>query len=46
MLGKKVLLIGLDLRKHELTKSLNSIIVQAMSTYLSGNCEFEEVISK
>jgi tyrosine-protein kinase Etk/Wzc len=47
MLGKKVLLIGLDLRKPRINKlfeSDNTTI--GMSNYLSSNCAYEEVIKK
>lgn len=46
MLGKKTLLIGLDLRKprvHKILKLSNDV---GMSTYLSGNSRFDEVIQK
>lgn len=44
MLGKKVLLIGLDLRKPRLNKLFESDDSPGMSTYLSGNCKYEDVI--
>lgn len=46
MLGKKVLLIGLDLRKPRINKSFEFEDSPGMSTYLSGNCNYEEVIKK
>ena len=45
MVGKKVLLIGLDLRKPHLDKILNSDDNETgMSTYLSGNSRYEDII--
>lgn len=44
MLGKKVLLIGLDLRKPRINKVFEYNDSPGMSTFLSGNCEFEEII--
>ena len=46
MLGKKVLLIGLDLRKPRINKVFESHNSPGMSTYLSGNCSFEEIVIK
>jgi capsular exopolysaccharide synthesis family protein len=46
MLGKKVLLIGLDLRKPRINKIFEFEDSPGMSTYLSGNCNFEEIIKK
>jgi tyrosine-protein kinase Etk/Wzc len=46
MLGKKVLLIGLDMRKPRINKIFEFDSNPGMSTFLSGNCEFEEVIQK
>jgi capsular exopolysaccharide synthesis family protein len=46
MLGKKVLLIGLDLRKPRINKIFEYEKVTGMSTYLSGNCGYEEIIRK
>ena len=46
MMNKKVLIIGLDLRKprvHDVLKASNS---SGMSNYLSGNASFEDVIVK
>lgn len=45
-LGKKVLLIGLDLRKPRLHAVLGINNNEGLSTYLSGNCEFEAVIKE
>ena len=45
MVGKKVLLIGFDLRRPRINKVFgydNSC--SGMSTYLSGNCEYEEIV--
>lgn len=44
MLGKKVLLVGLDLRKPRIDKAFTFQSSLGMSTYLSGNCKFEDVI--
>jgi len=44
MLGKKVLLVGLDLRKPRIDKAFEFDTSPGMSTYLSGNCKYEEVI--
>jgi tyrosine-protein kinase Etk/Wzc len=44
MLGKRVLLIGLDLRKPRIHKILGIDNSEGMSTYLSNNCQFEDVI--
>lgn len=44
LLGKKVLLIGLDLRKPRIHKILGINNNEGMSTYLSSNCEYEDVI--
>lgn len=46
MLGKKVLLLGLDLRKPRINKVLEFENSPGMSTYLSSNCEFEDIIKK
>lgn len=46
MLGKKVLLIGLDLRKPRINKVFEFDKSPGMSTYLSGNCGYEEIIKK
>jgi capsular exopolysaccharide synthesis family protein len=44
LLGKKVLLIGLDLRKPRIHRILGINNDKGMSTYLSSNCEFDDVI--
>ena len=44
MLGKKVLLIGLDLRKPRINKVFEFQDSPGMSAYLSGNCDYEETI--
>jgi tyrosine-protein kinase Etk/Wzc len=46
LLGKKVLLIGLDLRKPRINKIFEFEGSPGMSTYLSGNCEYEEIIKE
>ncbi len=46
MLGKKVLLIGLDLRKPRINKVFEFEKSPGMSTYLSGNCAYNEIIKK
>jgi capsular exopolysaccharide synthesis family protein len=46
MLGKKVLLIGLDLRKPRINKVFEFEESPGMSTFLSGNCDFEEIIKE
>jgi tyrosine-protein kinase Etk/Wzc len=46
MLGKRVLLIGLDLRKPRINKILEFEDSPGMSAYLSGNCKYEEVIKQ
>ncbi len=46
MLGKKVLLIGLDLRKPRINKVFEYENSPGMSTYLSGNCSYEEIIKE
>jgi len=46
MLGKKVLLIGLDLRKPRINKVFEFHDSPGMSTFLSGNCTYEEIIQK
>jgi len=46
MLGKKVLLIGLDLRKPRINKVFQFENSPGMSTFLSGNCTYEEIIQK
>ena len=44
MLGKRVLLIGLDLRRPRINKVLEFDESPGMSTYLSGNCNYEDII--
>jgi tyrosine-protein kinase Etk/Wzc len=46
MLGKKVLLIGLDMRKPRINEIFEFDNSPGMSTYLSGNCDYEEIIKK
>jgi tyrosine-protein kinase Etk/Wzc len=46
MLGKKVLLIGLDLRKPRIHKVFNMENEEGMSSYLSNNCEYKDVIKE
>jgi tyrosine-protein kinase Etk/Wzc len=46
MLGKKVLLIGLDLRKPRIHRILGISNDVGLSTYLSRNCDYESVIKK
>lgn len=45
-LGKKVLLIGLDLRKPRIHKVFDMPNTMGMSNYLSNGCEYDEVIQK
>ncbi len=46
LLGKKTLLVGLDLRKPRIHKILGVSNTTGMSTFLSGNDKFEEIIHK
>jgi capsular exopolysaccharide synthesis family protein len=46
MLGKKVLLIGLDLRRPRINKVFEFDDSPGMSTYLSGGCDYEDLIRK
>jgi tyrosine-protein kinase Etk/Wzc len=46
MLGKKVLLIGLDLRKPGLNKIFDIPNDSGMSTYLSGNNGYDDIIKE
>ncbi len=46
MLGKKVLLVGLDLRKPRINMVFEFGNSPGMSTYLSGNCDYEEIIKQ
>ena len=45
-LGKKVLLIGLDLRRPRIHEVLGIDNTEGLSTYLCGNCEYEDVIKE
>jgi len=45
-LGKKVLLIGLDLRRPRIHELLGIDNDEGLSTYLSGNCGYEDVIKE
>jgi len=44
MLGKKVLLVGLDLRKPRMDKIFENDGLEGMSTFLSDECSFDSVI--
>jgi capsular exopolysaccharide synthesis family protein len=46
LLGKKVLLVGLDLRKPRIHKVFEIENGNGLSTYLSGNCEYEDLIQE
>ena len=46
MLGKKVLLVGLDLRKPGLERIFKSSRDTGMSTFLSNSSEYEAIIRK
>ena len=46
MLGKKVLLIGLDLRRPRIHKVLGLDNSVGLSTYLIGNCGYDDVIKE
>ena len=46
LLGKKTLLVGLDLRKPRIHKILGTDNSLGMSTFLSSNNKFEEIIQK
>jgi capsular exopolysaccharide synthesis family protein len=46
LLGKKTLLVGLDLRKPRIHKILGIDNSAGMSTFLSSNSKFEEIIQK
>jgi tyrosine-protein kinase Etk/Wzc len=44
LLGKKVLLVGLDLRKPRIHRVLGIDNSEGLSTFLSSSCEYSEVI--
>jgi capsular exopolysaccharide synthesis family protein len=44
MLGKKVLLVGLDLRKPRINKIFECDNSPGMSSFLIGDCEYKEII--
>lgn len=46
MLGKKTLLVGLDLRKPRLNKLLGFSVEGGLSTFLIGDATFEEITNK
>jgi capsular exopolysaccharide synthesis family protein len=46
LLGKKVLLIGLDLRKPRIHRIIGIDNSEGLSTYLSCNCEYDDVIKE
>lgn len=46
MLGRKTLLIGLDLRKPRIHRILGLHNNDGMSTFLSGNSKFDDIIQK
>jgi capsular exopolysaccharide synthesis family protein len=46
LLGKRVLLIGLDLRKPRINKVFEFDESPGMSAYLSGNCGYDDIIRK
>jgi tyrosine-protein kinase Etk/Wzc len=46
LLGKKVLLVGLDLRRPRLHRVLGIDNSEGLSTYLIGNCEYDKVIKE
>jgi capsular exopolysaccharide synthesis family protein len=46
LLDKKVLLIGLDLRKPRIHRFFDVQNTEGMSTFLSGNCDYKDVIQK
>lgn len=46
MLGKKVLLVGLDLRRPRIHKILGIDNSEGLTSYLIGNCEYENVIKE
>lgn len=46
LLGKKTLLVGLDLRKPRIHRILGMDNTEGMSTYLSGNTSYADIIKK
>jgi tyrosine-protein kinase Etk/Wzc len=46
MLGKKVLLVGLDLRKPRIHKVFSIGNGDGMSSFLSGNCDYSSIIKE
>lgn len=46
LLGKKTLLVGLDLRKPRIHRILRADNSTGMSTFLSGNGKYEDIIQK
>jgi len=46
MLGKRVLLVGLDLRKPRINRVFEFEESPGMSAFLSGNCDYDEIIKK
>ncbi len=46
MLGRKTLLVGLDLRKPRIHKILGLDNAEGMSTFLSSNSKYDEIIQK
>ena len=46
LLGRKTLLVGMDLRKPRIHKILGMDNSEGMSTFLSGNSKYEDVIRK
>jgi tyrosine-protein kinase Etk/Wzc len=46
LLGKKTLLIGLDLRKPRINKILAPLSVDGLSSYLIGETDFEKIVNK
>jgi tyrosine-protein kinase Etk/Wzc len=46
LLGKKVLLVGLDLRRPRIHKILGIDNSEGLTNYLIGNCKYEDVIKE
>lgn len=46
MLGRKTLLVGLDLRKPRIHKILGLENSEGMTTFLSSNCKYDDIIQK